>query len=301
MREVHIVAEPFPPKAWIETVVRGVDQHNIAVTGLADYYPVGFFVKGANGEILGGLLGDIWGGWMLVGSLWVAPSLRGHSYARELMARAHHYALEKSCTHSYLRTGSYEARPLYEKLGYSVYAELKDQPIAPHSRYFMAKRLDPHEQMPLHVKDKAIEMEPYPSNDAVHAVRNGIQLHASAALGLPEAQWGPINFFLRDDHGEILGGVLGNLWGDWMYIAYVWVDRALRGRGHASRMLIVAEEHAIARGCGNAFLDTFSFQARPLYEKLGYELFGIEEDHPKGHQHYLLKKRIAKPIDQSRG
>ena len=301
MHEVHIIAEPYPPRAWTETVERGVDNHNVAVTGLADYYPVGIFVKGDRGEILGGLLGDIWGGWMMVGSLWIAPSLRGHGYARELMARAHQYAVEKSCTHSYLRTGSYEARPLYEKLGYSVYAELKSQPIAPHSRYFMAKRLDAREQAPLHVKDLAIVMDAYPSNEAVNAVRGGITFHAHAAIGLREVEWAPLNFFLRDEHGEVLGGVMGNLWGDWMYLAYVWVDRSLRGHGHATRMLVAAEEQAIARGCSNAFLDTFSFQARPLYEKLGYELFGVEEDHPKGHQHYLLKKRIATRTDQWRG
>jgi len=294
MREVHIVSEPHPPRAWIETVERGVDNHNIAVTGLADYYPVGFFVRGHSGEILGGLLGDIWGGWMLVGSLWVSAAIRGRGYARELMARAHQYALEKHCTHAYLRTASYEARPLYERLGYSVYAELKNHPLAPQSRYFMMKALDAREQPPLKVKDFAIVMDPYPSNEAVGVIRNGISWHAHAAIGLPEPEWAPINFFLRDEGGEILGGVLGNLWGDWMYLAYVWVDRALRGHGHASRMLIAAEEHAASRGCSDAFLDTFSFQARPLYEGLGYEVFGVEEDHPKGHQHYLLKKSIQK-------
>ena len=45
MRELKIIAESYPPREWSETVVRGVDQHNIAVTGLADYYPVRFFVK----------------------------------------------------------------------------------------------------------------------------------------------------------------------------------------------------------------------------------------------------------------
>ena len=128
--ELTIICEPYPNGACRETVVHGVDQHNVASTGLAAYYPVGFVMRGARGEVLGGLLGDIWGGWMFVGSLWVDPSLRGRGFGAVLMARAHHYALEKSCTHSHLRTGSYEARPFYEKLGYTVYAELKDHPIA---------------------------------------------------------------------------------------------------------------------------------------------------------------------------
>lgn len=40
-----------------------------------------------------------------------------------------------------------------------------------------------------------------------------------------------------------------------------------------------AELYAVERGCTNAFLDTFSFQARPFYEKLGYRVFGILENH----------------------
>jgi len=292
MRELKIVAESYPPPAWSETVIRGVDNHNLAVTGLPDYYPVRFFVKGRDGEVVGGLLGDIWGGWLHVGSLWVSESIRGRGYGTELMARAHQYALEKSCTHAFLQTGSYEARPLYEALGYNVYAELKNHPARPHSRYFMLKRLDKNDGGPLHVKEKPIVMDPYPSKDAEMVVRQGISTHAYAAIGLPEKEWSPCNFFLRDGEGEIHAGALGNIWGDWMYIAYLWVDRSLRGNGHASKLMTAAEEYAIAKGCGNAFLDTFSFQARPLYEKLGYHVFGVEEDHPKGHNHYLLTKRL---------
>ena len=75
----------------------------------------------------------------------------------------------------------------------------------------------------------------------------------------------------------------------------VWVDRSIRGEGHASKLIASAEEHAIAKGCGNVFLGTFSFQARPLYEKLGYRMFGEEKDHPKEHSHYLMMKRFGAP------
>jgi GNAT superfamily N-acetyltransferase len=293
MAELRIIAEPYPPSAWSETVIRGVDNHNLAVTGLADYYPVGFFVKGRGGEILGGLLGEIWGGWLHVGSLWVSETLRGRGYAAHLMARAHQYALEKSCTNAFLQTGSYEARPLYEKLGYNVYAELKNHPMKPHSRYLLGKRLDKNDEVKPHAKDLSIVMDPYPSKGAAAVVRQGISAHAYAAIGLPEQGWSPFNFFLRDSDGEILGGALGNIWGDWMYVAYLWVDRSIRGNGHASRLMAAAEEHGIAKGCRDTFLGTFSFQARPLYEKLRYHVFAEEKDHPKGHSHYWLTKKLT--------
>jgi hypothetical protein len=51
--------------------------------------------------------------------------------------------------------------------------------------------------------------------------------------------------------------------------------------------------YAIERGCHGAFLGSFSFQARPLYEKLGYEVFGALDDFPPGHRLFLLKKRLT--------
>ena len=293
MKELELIAAPHPPSAWTETVVRGVDQHNIAVTGLPDYYPVGFVIPGPHGEIMGGLRGEIWGGWMNVMSLWVSGALRGRGYGAALMARAHRYAVEKSCTHAFLRTGSYEARPFYEKLGYSVYAQLHDHPIAPHIRYFMSRPLGAMSEHAARKTDLAIVMNPYLPREAEDAIRGGITWHAHAAIGLPETEWSPHNCFLRDEDGEITGGVLANLWGDWMYVEYVWVDRPIRGGGHASRLMTAAEQGAAAHGCTNAFLGTFSFQARPLYEKLGYHVFGEQKDYPKGHSHYHLTKRLA--------
>jgi hypothetical protein len=48
----------------------------------------------------------------------------------------------------------------------------------------------------------------------------------------------------------------------------------------------------LERGCLNAFLETFSFQAPLFYQKLGYEVFGRADDWPVGHTHYFLKKRL---------
>ena len=295
MKDLRIQAEPYPPKAWTETVQRGVDQHNVVVTGLSDYYPVDFFIRGAGGEVMGGLTGDIWGGWLNVGSLWVEKSLRGRGYATGLIQRAESYATERDCTDAFLQTGSFEARPLYEKLGYQVYAELKDHPHKPHSRYFMTKRLtqktETHRPKNLDLK---INREPDAPPHAAQVVKSGIFLHSGAALGLPESTSCPFGFFLRDSDGEVLGGAFGNLWGDWLFTETLWVDSHIRGHGHATKLMAAAEEHASARGCSNAFLDTFSFQARPLYEKLGYHVIGELNDFPKGHSRYWMTKRLAK-------
>ena len=56
-----------------------------------------------------------------------------------------------------------------------------------------------------------------------------------------------------------------------------------------------AESRARERGCIGVYLDTFEYQARPFYERLGYELFGTLEGYPPGYRQYYLAKRLAPP------
>jgi GNAT superfamily N-acetyltransferase len=291
---LNLVVEPNPPQAWIETVERGLRLHNTAATGIDSYYPVGVIVK--NGEaVVGGLFGNVTKGWLHVGSLWIEQSCRGRGYGTELMAAAERYALAKGGVAAFLQTGSYEARPLYEKLGYEVFAELADHPVKGHRRYFLAKRpLKGIETGSRRQPDRAsIVMQPYASQSVEELVHRGIQTHAIAAIGLPEQMWQRCSVFLKSDDSEIVGGAIGNTWGRWLYVSDLWIDSPLRGTGHGASLMQETERQAVQRGCTDAFLDTFSFQARPFYEKLGYKLFGTLEDHPLGHSHYYMKKRLS--------
>jgi GNAT superfamily N-acetyltransferase len=81
-----------------------VDNHNVAITGQAEWYPVAFFLRDESGEIPGGLLGDIWAAWLHVRTLAVAAPVRGHGFGREMMKRAELYAVERGCTDASLRT-----------------------------------------------------------------------------------------------------------------------------------------------------------------------------------------------------
>ena len=294
MSELKIIVEANPPKAWIETVQRGLRNHNIAATGIAEFYPVGFLIKDASGAIIGGLFGNIAGGWLHARALWVDQLWRGRGYATDLMAAAERYAIAKGCVAAFLQTGSYEARPLYEKLGYRVFGELDDHPVEGHRRYFLTKRrLTGIAERHAHQDHAKVLMQPYASAVVQEVVTGGIWNHAHAAIGLPEQRWSPVCVFIQSEDGEILGGALGNTWGLWLYVSDVWVDTAIRGKGHATQLMSVIEKQALHRQCRYSYLDTFSFQARPFYEKQGYQVFGTLEDHPKGHSHYFMKKTLA--------
>ena len=103
-----------------------------------------------------------------------------------------------------------------------------------------------------------------------------------------------MQYYLRSANEEVLGGVLGQIWGGWLHISIVWVAEPARGKGHARAMVSAAEDYARSRGCRGSYLETFSFQARPLYEKLGYSLIGEIADFPPGHKFFFMKKEFGK-------
>jgi GNAT superfamily N-acetyltransferase len=137
--ELRIVFEPDNEPAK-QFVTNGVDNHNIAVTGHAAYYPVSYFLKNGEGEVLGGLLGLIWGGWLHIKVVWVAEPARQRGFARQLVGKAEAYAKKRGCRGAYLETFSFQARPLYEKLGYAVFGEIRDFPPG-HTQFFLRKDL----------------------------------------------------------------------------------------------------------------------------------------------------------------
>jgi GNAT superfamily N-acetyltransferase len=142
MAEPQIVFSPFASHAEREYVEEIVNRRNVRLTGQDDWYPVNFFVKTEEGEILGGLLGYIWARWFYIAILAIKEPFRGKGYGTELMMRAEQYALSRGCTNAWLSTFSFQARPLYERLGYVLFGTLDDYPDG-HSLVFMTKHLTP--------------------------------------------------------------------------------------------------------------------------------------------------------------
>ena len=95
------------------------------------------------------------------------------------------------------------------------------------------------------------------------------------------------------DASETLGGLWGWTSFSFLHIDLLFIPESMRGAGLGSKLIYMAEEEAIERGCRGAWLDTFSFQARGFYEKLGYSLFGSIDDYPPGHSRFFLRKTFA--------
>ena len=109
MEELEIVFDPLPGDSLTRFVTESLGSYNIAATGQESWYPVGFFLKSGRGEWLGGLLGNIWGGWLHVTHLWVAAPVRRHGNGTRLLQEAEKYASERGCFAATLETTSFEA------------------------------------------------------------------------------------------------------------------------------------------------------------------------------------------------
>jgi GNAT superfamily N-acetyltransferase len=121
-------------------------------------------------------------------------------------------------------------------------------------------------------------------------VRDRLTMFNSSRTG--QSDYYPCNIYLKGEKGETLGGLLGYVWSGWLFVAILWVDEALRGQGHATRLMDAAEDYARQRHCHSAHLDTHSWQARPFYEKRGYEVFAVLDGFPGEHKKFFLKKKL---------
>jgi ribosomal protein S18 acetylase RimI-like enzyme len=136
-----------------------------------------------------------------------------------------------------------------------------------------------------------IEFEPFVNEAARQLIVDGVDHYNIASTGLPD--YFPVNFVLRGERGDVLGGLLGHVWGRWLQVTYLWVAESARGAGHGTRLLQNAETYARYRGAVAVTLESHSFQARPFYERLGYEVFGTLDGYPPGHAKFFLRKALA--------
>lgn len=136
-----------------------------------------------------------------------------------------------------------------------------------------------------------IVSEPRAESADATFVRESLALFNVGVTG--DSYYSPLAIFLKDERGAVLGGALGHVWGGWLDLDTLWVAEPFRGKGYGGKLLESAEEEARAQGCHGVFLTTFSFQARPFYEKFGYEVIADIPNYPRGHSHHVLKKTLT--------
>lgn len=139
-----------------------------------------------------------------------------------------------------------------------------------------------------HPADRPVITEaPHP--DDLHELLTALVASRPASLNEDRR---PLAAFIRDDVGVLVGGISGHTHFGWLVIAQLWVAETHRGRHLGRDLLLAAEHEAQQRSCHSAWLDTYSFQAKPFYEAHGYRLFGELERYPAPHTKQFLVKHL---------
>lgn len=265
-------------------VFKPLGAHNRASIGRD--FPQGriaVLVHDARGEVEGGIWANHWWEWLAVDLAFLPEHRRGWGLGARMLATLEHAAVARGCRGVWLSSFSVQAPGFYQKLGYRVIGRIADRPPG-------------HEDVFL-VRDQGLADRPATLvvTDAPDpAIRDGL---LRSLRDFTDARVGPGKFatlsvLLRDAAGEIIGGLWGRIGRGWLFVELLGLPPEARGQGMGTRIMTMAMDEARRRGCIGVWLDTFSFQARPFYERLGFTVFGEIKDYPTGHSRYFLERRL---------
>ncbi|MBG6031341.1 GNAT family N-acetyltransferase [Proteus hauseri] len=128
-----------------------------------------------------------------------------------------------------------------------------------------------------------------PTANEINEIYEGLLTHNLQFISFDH--YTPIAVF-KEENGKKIGGISGDILGNWLRIRYLWVDKAYRGQNIGTALLQTMENTAKEKGAKYAEVDTFSFQALPFYQKQGFEIFGTLENYPISDKKYYLRKTL---------
>jgi len=127
------------------------------------------------------------------------------------------------------------------------------------------------------------------NHESVHkAALDSLIAFNDAKVG--ESGYRLLAFAIENERGQMTGGLSGATAYGWLFVELLFVPEPLRGQGVGTELLRRAEAEAVARGCHSVWLDTFEFQARGFYERLGYTCFGELANYPTGSRFFMSKR-----------
>jgi GNAT superfamily N-acetyltransferase len=126
---------------------------------------------------------------------------------------------------------------------------------------------------------------------AEEVVTAGLAEYNREHIGRADSQ--TLDVMVRDDGGEIVGGLLGHTSLRLFFLDLFYLPEGLRRGGLGSRLIVQAEDEARRRGCTAAVVYTVTFQAPGFYERHGYQRFGEIPCPPDGATRIFLSKALG--------
>lgn len=137
MSTLVISVESPVSKGALDAIEHGLDAHNAQFSPM-EYEEFAVVLKDGD-AVKGGVTAMAWAGMLFIKWFWVDATLRGKDHGTALLLRTEAEGRARGCTHVYLDTFDFQARPFYEKFGYALFGEIAYP--AGFKRYYLQKAL----------------------------------------------------------------------------------------------------------------------------------------------------------------
>lgn len=98
--------------------------------------------------------------------------------------------------------------------------------------------------------------------------------------------------FLVYDNDKLIGGAIGFIQYNWYFLDLLYIDEEYRGQNIGTSLIKQIEAFAKKENLTGVRMETWDFQAKDFYEKLGYTVYGKIKNCPPGTIDYFLKKEF---------
>ena len=129
-----------PTEKEIQYIRDSLYRFNKEIVGNDGHTPIQIVEYDFDGNIIAGILGGTYWGWMYVDILWVDKNHRKKGIGSRLLLAAEEEAIRRGCHHVHLDTMSWQAPDFYKNHGYEVIGILPDIPSG-NQKYLLMKTL----------------------------------------------------------------------------------------------------------------------------------------------------------------
>ncbi len=129
-----------PSESEIEFVNNALARFNDAKVGPDNHELLNIVEYDDSGNVIAGILGGTYWGWMHIDILWVDEKFRKRGIGSKLLQAAEDEARRRGAHSVHVDTMSWQAPDFYKKHGYKIISELNDIPKS-NKKYHLIKQL----------------------------------------------------------------------------------------------------------------------------------------------------------------
>ena len=119
MSTYTLTVEAVPRGEDVSVLSQGLTAHALPYTQGPGFQPLAVFLRDESGTLVGGVWGQVNWNWVHIGLVWVAETLRGTGYGRQLITAMEHTAKERGCTSLQLNVvHANPSRASFDRIGF---------------------------------------------------------------------------------------------------------------------------------------------------------------------------------------